>query len=556
MATTCEISETFGAPVAVRPGPEQASGDAPLPPRGRGGDHYTLAAAAVSLLFFALVYRNQSLHATHPRHGDCWTEMLCSTSARNFATHGFHACCFNPTMDRGQDIGLPPLYVSDGRHPPGTTVVLGLLHSAGLSLAEARAVPLTLSALALLAFFALTRRVLGEGLTPLLAAIAVAVAPAFWLLSDSLYYFGYDFLLKPLFWLFVYLATFAEARRDRYLAGAVLVGFVAAAFSSYETLPSMGLFCLLFPLLFGKGELRDRAACSFRFGVFVSLGFVLALASRLAHLAVAHGGLEVALHNFQTAVRVRSVGLPGVEGMPPPWPVYLADVVARVWYYYPVHVLFSVVALGLVGLLRAPRPAVKLVVLLGAAEGAYFLLMRQHCDQHRHTLYHLVFTAGLLTALAIRALAGLCAPGQPRAAVTGALTALLVLAAVTLGPTRSETNLERAHDWSAWIRSSRAAAAHIPVDGVVVMNTWTDPKHGFFLDRTYIQREGYDFENMRIRGPWGLRQLRALNTSGRPLYVVSRAHDPNYQSFCRELRRVATYGVVGGEQLEVFEVRR
>jgi hypothetical protein len=509
------------------------------------------ATLGVSICFFVAVFLTQSLGAPYPTHGDCWTEMDCITTVRNFADHGFAASYFNPTRDRGQDIGLPPIYVSDGRHPAGSYLVFGLLYRAGLSIPAARALPLALSALALLVFFFLTRRVVGEWQTPLLASLALAVEPAFYLLSDSLYYFGYDFLLKTLFWLCLCQATLADGRRSRYLALAVLMIFLQAALFSYEPLAEMGLCCVLFPLALGKGTLRERLHDGLRFSLWVGLGIVLAFATRFTHLAVLHGGIGPALHNFQRAVLARSVGVVGVEDAVPSWPVYFAEITTRFWCLYPLHVLLIVVGLGMLGWRRAPRPAVKLALVLAGAEGTYFLLMRQHAHQHLHTLYHLVFSTALLTAIALRSLGGLNLFGLPG---TVTLAAALVVVAPTLGPIRDGPNLERHRDWSTLIAQSQALAAHIPADGVVVLNTGNDPKYGFFLGRTFLLRQGWDYDSLSARQSWGVRQLRTLDTRGRPLFVLSHPDDPQYRNVARAFHRVA---VLEQEWLrvELFEVR-
>jgi hypothetical protein len=530
-----------------QPAPSSANGHSPT----LFGHLPSFLIVTLAVVFVAVVFTAQSSQSPIPDHGDWWNEMGYITAAKNFVDFGFERLYWTPTCDHGHVLGLKPMYFSDGRWPVGPPLIAGLLFKANWPLIFIRLVPLLVATLSVVVFYLFLKVVFQESQTPLVAAVALVVLPPFWLLSDNLLYFAYDFLFTSLFYLFIASATVAESRASRrFLAAGLLVAFLEAAAIGYEPAFAMLSFSALFPLLFGKEQLRHRFRRALLYNLLVVLAFALAVCTRFAHLAVIQGGLAHAIQNVMDQARLRSVGLEGVEHPFPGHRLYLIELAQRAVVYMPVHIFVILIGLCTEGLRHLPANKLKLILVLGLSETSYFVVMKQHVWVHSFTLYHMVFTVALLTAVALMALiarinAVSASPFRTAAGKcgTGLLVGAFALLAILCGPLWSIPNLDLKKDWAQWIQESNRIAAAIPEEAVLVVTVAPyDPSYPFFVGRPFVHR-----------GVWSCPELGSIDAGGRPVFVLAQSSDPQTDALRNQFECRGVF-LKGKQSLELFRV--
>jgi hypothetical protein len=508
--------------------------------------------------FFFIVFFGQSLQSPYPRNGDWWTEMDYIAGAKGLAQDGFFSLYFAPPTDNGHTLGLHPVFLSDARHPVGTALMAASLFKANWSLAWIRIAPLLFATASIVVYYFFLRRVIGEWQIPLLSSLSLVLLPPFWLLSDHLYYFAYDFALTSLFYLLIASATLAARTVSRrFLLAALVIGFIETAFISSEPAFAMGAFSFLFPLFFGEGAIPARLLRAMLFAVFVGFAFAIALCTRFGHLALIHGSLADAAQNFFQQVRIRTVGVEGREMPFPGHQIYFMSMLQRLWEYMPIHVVAILIGLGLQGLRNLPAKITKLVLVLGLSEFFYYAVMKQHSLQHAYTLYHVVFSVALLTGISLMSIVGFLAsypyPSKLRhiASKCAVMLCLGMFAffALVCGPLKTVPNLDFKKDWTQWIDESNKIAAAIPENGILVVSIEqpftkdrADPAYAYFIGRPFV-----------CRGVWTPQQFRSLGTRGRPLYVLAASKHPETETLRDQFEPIGVF-YRGRESLELFHI--
>jgi hypothetical protein len=478
-------------------------------------DPWTLRACGASVAFLVCVFVLLSRGDEPLDHGDVHTDERAVVGATQFAAVGFDALQWTQVEDGGAQIGLPPAYYY--RHPSGGVVALGALLKAGVDLRTARLAPLLATSFGLLGFYFLLRRLSGEGRLAFYGALMLAAAPPYFLLADTFQLYGYAIGAK--LWTLALLSDAATVPRGRAprVFGAAALCCLSVASLGLETMPSVGFFAVLFPLLRGDGAPRRRLLRSAIFGAAVALGMALGWALRLRGMTlVMETDVAGVFEHLRDSVKSRSFAEtePFGHGRG-----YLADLAFRHASYLPWHLAAAFGALLLVAVFdfrtrcdvsgsaprastadaggvaanlevraSSPRRAFLLSALvLFFCEALYFAFMVRHAFVHVHTILHV--SAGV-SAVAIAAVA--VAESRIGAAfadiVSRRATTVVVLAVVAaslaFGPLAPYGNLQVAPGSATLATLRRALDAvsdRLPKDAVVVVPTRTSDWHLRYL---------------------------------------------------------------------------
>jgi hypothetical protein len=432
----------------------------------------TPAALVVCAIFFVAVFFGLSIWSFPPAHGERSGDVRAVVAAAMFARSGLERTAWLEVEDARHELGMPPLFYF--RHPAGGAILLGAALKAGLPPWVPRLLALGGSASALFAWFLLVRRATGDAALALSALAALGAYPPYHLMADSLQWYAQTFLAKG--WALLLLGTAAmdpDRRRWGAVAGAGAFAFLGVSVLGLETMPAIGLFSALAPLLLSRARLRERVLRAAGYSAIVATGMALGFAARIPSLLVAVGGsLERLLHAYAWSLSSRSAGtfVPTAHDRG-----YVADLLWRLVDYAPLHA--GLIALGIVlaavrpGSHAPSSPAARLLVTLLLVELPHFVVMRQHAYQHSHTAAHAAFSVGLSVALAIEAVAR-PASGRVRPRLRTALVVLLASITPWVAPIEAYSDLSgpmsRRHH--AWLRAQQAEVlAVLPPDAVVAL---------------------------------------------------------------------------------------
>ncbi len=445
------------------------------------------AALAIALAFTAYVFFTQSRFGETRHHGDSWSDMRVSLLADNLRLYGFWDMRFGIPMDHGPKFGLKPWFYVN--HPAFHVVALAFCHQLGLSNDQARLFPLVFSASALVAVFLLIRRVLGGWGIALLAVVAFALCAPYRLLADAFCYQSYAFAAKTWSLAFIaYAATAGPGHRRGWLALCCLAAMCSMFLVDYEVVPAIGLFSFLFPLLLGPGGWKSRVWSAVLVSGTVAVGFVLGLVLLLAHASWILGGLRPVVDVLVSNCRWRTSTGYAATYWNRPFPL---ELLYRCWAYFNVHLVVIAVATVavLLGRFALPRRGVGLLAVLFASEVAWLILVRQHSHQHVHTIFHLVLSISLLTAVTLRAVWG--GLGHARFARPVFIAAVLAAAVLALSDRTVLVygNVSKGDDYSDRWKDAAEIAKAIPLDSALIIETGTsDSSVEYFLGRPYLRR--------------------------------------------------------------------
>jgi len=436
---------------------------------------------SIAAAFAAAIFLTQSARSIVPDHGDYWSDMLLLKAAGNLDRFGFLALRFGVTFDSAPEFGGAPLCYT--HWPAFPTLALATMLRLGVGVVAARLFPLCLASSALVALWLMARRITGSRGLATVAALALAAAAPYRLLSDTFCYQSYDFAAKAWTLWAVTAAALGAGSRARALVGAAAGGAATLALCGYEMAAATGLYALLFPLLVAPrgGRLRSLAIPA-----AVGAGFLAGAALHLSHAAWILGGYGVVLADLRTAYLSRSGGYPGTAS------AYLQMLYERMVGYYPFHAAVGAVGLVLLGLRgylgTLPGRLSSAVGSLAVAEAFWFALMREHTNVHPHTADHMAFTWALgimATAAAVDRLTG---GRRPARVVLGAVGVVLFGAAWSDEWTGSAGNLAIKEEWRSYRMEVEDLAGRIPEDGVVLIPNADPPLEHFLRRRTVILR--------------------------------------------------------------------
>lgn len=343
--------------------------------------------------------RNSSVLA----YGDVHTDARAVVAARELSKRGFAALHYQEVEDARAAVGLEPRYYA--RHPAGGVINLAALRNLGWTYESARIPPLLASTIGLWFFFLAIRRAVGAR-TAFWALILLATQSPVYLTADAYQMFSWGLFVKSVGFYTIVRASH-ERGSIRYIAvmSAALNSLVAVLFFSIDTLSSVGLFAVLYPMLAVRGVARERfglaAVTALSVGAAMAIGWVL----RLSLAAPIYGSLGDAIRNVFEVARFRSVGesadLPAGRS-------YWGEILHRHLVYTPlpiIVVVFSVIVVAIRARLKfktwpTAKGVVPLVVATLIADAAYYGMMRQHVSYHVHTTLNLCHAAAVLAGAA------------------------------------------------------------------------------------------------------------------------------------------------------------
>ena len=512
-------------------------------------------AVVLCVVFYTAVYATLGLGSGNLSHGDVATDERAIVGAYAFRESGLLALRFTQVEDGRAALGRTPKWYS--RHPSGGVVFLAILFDLGFTPAAARFLPLLATTLGLYGLFLAVRRSTGNALASLGTLALASTSSPIYLLADSLQLYSYAMFAKGWAYYFtIRIASSGGSERRRALGGAFAVAFFGVLLFGLETMPAIGLFAFLYPILGPTGGGSRRFGVAVFSALVSALGMFAAWILRLWNIGwTLGGGIGDAWRVVARAVVDRSLD----DGESTPIECgYLEVVSERLAIYLPVQILalaiLLVVLLGLVAwrprrtfLLRPSAYGLASAALL--ADGAYFLVMRRHVAIHPHTTMHLAFGLAIAVAVLFASVADFVAGPSARVAA-GIALALVAWGGALHPPGGAIPNLTTT---AGRAESARVAAEFgtlmeaMPRDAVVLLPT--TPFN--WRVRSLAAEAGLIAIDAREeRGGASLAELLASSAATeRPVFViVGRGSDPAFVARLEEYAR----SIGRGPRLKAF----
>ena len=354
------------------------------------------------IVFSGAVFFFQSSDATYPKHGDIYTDAAAIISARNLVQYGvvnlrYALLLSNPPANQSNQ---SLLYA---HHPTFAVLILALFYYLGFSTIQARVFPLLISALGLLPAYLLGKKMFDESWGWAVMLIIAAAAP-FRLLADSFYIEPYVFAVRAWAFFVVVSASSATLNKRRYwLIALGFLGFSVMNLAGWESLLSVCIFTILFPVFMIKEQLSYKRSLIKDLVIALGLGLLFGSLALVVHRGWVYGGFAQAFQDLNTSLQYRA------SGSLSNFINYVVYVSVRLIRFYPINTLviflFLPIILRTLKLrigYRLDNQIIKFILILLVSESAWYILLRQHTAEHDHTTNLLLLTVGFGTALGIK----------------------------------------------------------------------------------------------------------------------------------------------------------